>query len=92
MATKPKPAPKPDPITARVLAHIRIPPLAVSIKTADTSGTRHGDSITELHAQTKFELVEKLRHLAEVIACTTGELEGGEIIVLRRRRQIAQGK
>lgn len=92
MATKPKTAPAPKPITAHVPSHIRVPPLSVSIKTAEASGTRFGDSLTELHALTKFELVEKLRALAESIACTTSELDGGEIIVLRRRRQTAAGK
>jgi len=90
MATKPKSVPKPAPITTRIPPSIRVPPLSMAIKTAEASGTRFGDSLTELHALTKFELVEKLRALAEVIACTTGELDGGEIIVLRRRRQVAK--
>jgi hypothetical protein len=91
---KEQPAPKtPDPPPT-----VRVPPIKVKVfvpfpdgeKAADGSrweakGSRFGDALTEFHSKSKSEMVVQLEALLAYLKHTTDELDGGTILVLRRR-------
>jgi len=71
-------------VEAIVASRVRIPPVAVTVKTSTCDSTALGDLATCLHGNSRFELATKLRMLAEMVGSTEGRMASGTIVLLLR--------
>ncbi len=70
-----------------------VPPKMVSIKTNHADGSPHsdggrmGDSLIEIFTANHRDMIERLRHLAVVLASTHDDLEGSGLIIILRSKK-----
>ncbi len=85
---------KPKPRKSKSLAMppgLIIPPYRVSVEGPETPNrggfnqTSYGDGVVTARGETKHQLVEKLRNLAEFIANSDDAYNGGQVFLLRRK-------
>lgn len=70
--------------------NLRVPPIALSLKSVDTDGQTFGDQLIRLEVNgNKFTLADELHKLARIVAATSdGEYDEGtaSIFILRRKK------